>query len=99
MWHGGAGQAWRENVTSYYSFDVHSRLMALVDARAAGIAASMNVEQLDLMPVLERSLAMYYDGFHATPAGARVVAAEVANAIQRTPAENRSYVCADLLAS
>ncbi len=99
MWHGGAGQAWRENVTTYYSFDVHSRLMALVDARAAAIAAEMQVEQLDLMPLLERSLAMYYDGFHATPAGARVVAAAIATAIQRAPAENRSYPCADLLAS
>ena len=33
MWHGGAGQVWREEVTTYYSFDVVSRLMALVDAQ------------------------------------------------------------------
>jgi lysophospholipase L1-like esterase len=100
MWHGGAGQAWRENVTSYYSFDVVSRLMACVDEKAAAIADELNVEQVDLMPVLERSLATYYDGFHATSNGARVVAAEIAAAIQRDPAENRSLAsCVDLLAS
>ena len=81
MWHGGAGQVWREEVTTYYSFDVVSRLMALIDARATRVAKEMDVEQLDLMPVLERSLAAYYDGFHATPAGARTVAAAVAAAI------------------
>jgi lysophospholipase L1-like esterase len=99
MWHGGAGQAWRENVTSYYSFDVVSRLMAYVDRKAASIADELNIEQVDLMPVLERSLSTYYDGFHATPNGARVVAAEIAVAIQRASAENRSSQCVDLLAS
>jgi lysophospholipase L1-like esterase len=99
MWHGGAGQAWRENVTAYYSFDVVSGLMARVDGRAASIAEELEVEQVDLMPILERSLKTYYDGFHATPAGAAVVASAIAAAIQRAPAENRSLRCADLLAS
>ena len=99
MWHGGAGQAWRENVTTYYSFDVVSRLMTCVDQQAAMIAAELNVEQLDLMPVLERSLATYYDGFHATPEGARVVAGAIAGAIHRAPAENKPLSCVDLLAS
>ena len=99
MWHGGAGQAWRENVTTYYSFDVVSKLMACVDQKAAAIADEMNIEQVDLMPILERSLATYYDGFHATPLGAQVVAAEIAAAIQRAAAENTSLPCVDLLAS
>lgn len=99
MWHGGAGQAWRETVTSYYSFDVVSRLMARVDDRARSIAEALDIEQVDLMPILERSLATYYDGFHATPAGAKTVAAEIAAAIERAPAENRSLACVDLLAS
>jgi lysophospholipase L1-like esterase len=81
MWHGAMGQAWREEVTTYYSFDVVSRLMSLVDARAAALARSLDVEQLDLMPVLERSLRNYYDCFHATPAGAAAVAAAVADAV------------------
>jgi lysophospholipase L1-like esterase len=99
MWHGGAGQAWREDVTSYYSFDVVSKLMACVDRKAAAIAGEMTIEQVDLMPVLERSLAAYYDGFHATSSGAAVVAAEIAAAIERSPAQNRSLPCVDLLAS
>lgn len=85
MWHGGAGQVWREEVTTYYSFEVVFRLMALLDARAARVAEALDVEQLDLMPILERSLNMYYDGFHATPAGARAIATAIAAAILRLP--------------
>jgi lysophospholipase L1-like esterase len=85
MWHGGVGQVWREEVTTYYSFEVVSKLMALVDAKAAGVARALDVEQLDLMPLLDRSLATYYDGFHLTPAGARVVATAVAAAVLRQP--------------
>ena len=59
--------------------------MALVDAKAAAVARALDVEQLDLMPLLDRSLATYYDGFHLTPAGARVVATAVAAAVLRQP--------------
>ena len=107
MWHGGAGQAWRENVTTYYSFEVVSRLMALVDARAAAIASAKGIEQVDLMPVLEPSLDNYYDGFHATPAGATRAAAAIADAVLHQPlTASRAYdvrdedpICVDLLAS
>jgi lysophospholipase L1-like esterase len=85
MWHGGVGQVWREEVTTYYSFEVVSKLMALVDTKAASLANALGVEQLDLMPLLDRSLATYYDGFHLTPAGARVVATAVAAAVLRQP--------------
>ena len=85
MWHGGVGQVWREEVTTYYSFEVVSKLMALVDTKAASTANALGVEQLDLMPLLDRSLATYYDGFHLTPAGARVVATAVAAAVLRQP--------------
>jgi lysophospholipase L1-like esterase len=81
MWHGGVGQAWRTEVTTYYSFDVVSTLMSRIDARAVAIADALGVEQIDLMPVLEGSLENYYDCFHATPAGARVVATAVAAAV------------------
>jgi lysophospholipase L1-like esterase len=81
MWHGAQGQVWREEATTYYSFQVVSELMRLVDGKAAAIARSLDVEQLDLMPLLERSLRTYYDCFHVTPAGARAVAAAVADAV------------------
>lgn len=83
MWHGGVGQAWREDVTTFYSLDVLSDLMARLDATAASVASAMDVEQIDLMPLLERSARTYYDFFHATPAGARVIAAAVAAAVLR----------------
>jgi hypothetical protein len=85
LWHGGVGQAWREEVTTYYSFEVFSRIMWLLDARAAALAGSLGVEQIDLMPRLEPSLGTYYDGLHVTPAGAEIVAQAVAAAILRRP--------------
>ena len=85
MWHGGVGQVWREEVTTYYSFDVFSKLLSLLDAKAAAVADSLGIEHLDLMPTLERSLVTYYDAFHLTPTGARAVAKSVAAAILRQP--------------
>jgi len=85
MWHGGIGQAWREAVTAFYSNEVLGRLMAVLDARAARVADELGIEHLDLMTVLEPSLEMYYDFFHATPAGARVVATAVAATLRRQP--------------
>lgn len=99
MWHGGIGQAWREEVTRFYSLNVLSRLMALLDTRAARLAQELEVEQLDLMPLLEPGLATYYDFFHATPAGARAIAAAVADAVLRQPvASERPDRRRDLLA-
>jgi hypothetical protein len=81
MWHGGAGQVWRTDVTTYYSFDVVSQLMSHVDAKAAAVAEAMGVEQIDLMPIVDPSLVTYYDCFHLTPAGARAVAAAVGTTV------------------
>ena len=85
MWHGGIGQAWHEEVTTFYSLEVLSGLMSQLDRRAAAIAEALDVEHLDLMPVLDGSVQTYYDFFHATPAGARVIAAAVAESIVRAP--------------
>jgi lysophospholipase L1-like esterase len=85
MWHGGAGPAWLEEVTTYFSHDVLRHLMERLDAAASRIAADLDVEQLDLRNVVEPSLENYYDFFHATPAGARAVAAAVSAALLRVP--------------
>ena len=95
MWHGGVGQVWREEVTTYYPFEVFSELLSLLDAKAAAVADSLDVEHLDLMPTLERSLVTYYDGFHLTPTGARAVAKSVAAAILRQPLPAASAPAAD----
>jgi lysophospholipase L1-like esterase len=88
MWHGGVGQAWCEDVTTYYSIDVTSRLMELLDARAARAAAELGVEQIDLRAILEPSLATYYDFFHLTPSGTAAVAAAVARSLVQDPMEH-----------
>jgi len=85
MWHGGVGQAWKEEVSAFYSHDVLRLLMALLDSRAARVAQELEVEQLDLRDVVEPSLENYYDFFHATPAGARAVASAVAMTMARLP--------------
>jgi hypothetical protein len=97
MWHGGVGQAWRDEVTTYYSFDVFSRLMRKLNARAAAVARSFSVEQLDLTPFLAPSLDTYYDAVHFTDAGARHVGEVITAAILREPLWQRSTrtnVCA-----
>jgi lysophospholipase L1-like esterase len=86
MWHGGVGQAWREEVTEYYSFEASSRAMSLVDARADVVARSLGLDPVDLMPAIEQSLETYYDCFHMTPVGARAVARAVSDAVLQRPA-------------
>jgi hypothetical protein len=88
MWHGGAGKVWQEDVTTFFSLDILARLMSLLDAKASRIARELEVEQLDLTELLDRSLETYYDTFHATPAGARLAAAAVAAAVLRQPLES-----------
>jgi hypothetical protein len=88
MWHGGVGQAWCEEVTTFYSIDVTSRLMARLDARVERLATELDVEQIDLRAILEPSLSTYYDFFHLTPSGAQAVASAVARTLVRDPMEH-----------
>jgi len=75
--------------------------MAMVNDRAARAAGDLGVEVVDLMPALEPSLETYYDFFHLTPAGARIVAATIADALTRPARALTEDVpsCADLRAS
>ena len=88
MWHGAVGRAWQEEVTTVYSLDVLARLMSLLDAKASRIARELDVEQLELNGLLDRGLETYYDTFHATPAGARLVATAVAATLLHQPLES-----------
>jgi lysophospholipase L1-like esterase len=99
MWHGGVGRAWLEEVTAYYSHEVLSRLMALLDARAAQLARDLGVEQVDLREVVEPGVETYYDFFHATPKGARAIAAAVAGIVLRQPRRQAASVEAPKRAS
>ena len=86
MWHGGVGQAWRTEITTYYSFDVVSTADVLDrrQGRRHRGRAGCRADRPDAGARTATS-SNYYDCFHATPAGARAVATAVAAAIvQRT---------------
>ena len=83
FWHGGMGKAWKQTVTTYFSLQVVNQVVHLLDARAARVAETLGIEHRDLRSVLAPSLENYYDYMHYTPAGAAVVAREVAAALLR----------------
>lgn len=83
MWSFALGRPYHEQVDTYASTRVVDGLMRLVDARAAAVAGELGIEQVDLMPRLERSARTFYDDLHFTPAGAEQVADLVAEAILR----------------
>jgi hypothetical protein len=85
FWHGARGDPYAGEVTTYYSFDVVSRLVELVDRRAERVASDVGVEQIDLMPVLDPSLRTFYDFWHFTPAGAAAVGKAVAAVVGSPP--------------
>jgi len=92
FWHGGVGSPRRRKATNiYYSLEVVNSLMNSMDLRAAKIAEELRVEQLNLMPVLERSLKIYYDFVHFTPAGSAAVTEALVAAILRQQASERSF--------
>lgn len=84
MWSFSVGRPHLGPTTRYYTHRVAFELLQKIDARTAQVCSELGIEQLDLMPLLERSLATYYDFFHFTPRGARAVAEHVARAVLRT---------------
>jgi len=81
LWSYGVGRPYTEEITTYYDHKVAWQLHRLVDKHTLDIANSLNVEVLDLMPVLEPSFKHYYDDLHFTPEGCKVIGEAVANAI------------------
>lgn len=78
FWNFGLGRPYKEDVDVYCTPRLASHLMALTDARTARVAADLGVDQIDLLPLLERSERTYYDFLHLTPAGAEAVGRVVA---------------------
>jgi hypothetical protein len=81
FWHGAAGNPYAGPVTTYYSYEIVSRLVDLVDRRVAQVADDLGIQHVDLMPRLEPSLRTFYDFWHFTPAGAAVVGKAVAESV------------------
>ncbi len=83
LWNFGKGRPYERELDTYYTHRVVAALMRAVDEAGSRVARDMGVEQLDLMPVLERSFDTYYDFLHFTPKGAEGVGNAVASAILR----------------
>ena len=86
VWNGSVGKPWKEHVTTFYALNVLSRLMAMLDARAAAVARDAGAEQVETMSVLDAREEYYYDFVHLTPSGAALVAHAVADRLLRTRA-------------
>lgn len=78
LWNFGLGRPYKEDVHVYCTPRLVAHLMTLIDARVARVAADLGAEQINLLPLLERSARTYYDFMHFTPAGAEVVGRVVA---------------------
>ena len=82
LWNFGLGRPYKEDVHTYCTPRLAAHLMTLTDARTARVAADLGVDQINLVPLLERTGNTYYDFLHFTPGGAeavgRVVAAHLA---------------------
>jgi hypothetical protein len=85
FWHGGAGKAWKETISVYYSLETVNRLLGLVDTRAAKVADALGVQHLDLRPLLTEGLQHYLDHDHFTPASATAAAPDSAAQILMHP--------------
>ena len=73
LWNFGAGRPYVEEVTTYYAHHVVDSLMQRLDSAQERVCGELGVEQLDLMPHLERSFETYYDFLHFTPKGSKRV--------------------------
>lgn len=84
LWNFGLGRPYKEQVDVYCTPRLMAHLMTLTDARSARVAEDLGVDQIDLLPILERSGRTFYDFLHFTPEGAaavgHVVAARLAGA-------------------
>ncbi len=83
FWHGSQGQPYTEDVKVYYSDEVVGRLMHEVESRMVRIAAEEGCDCAPVRPMVEPSLASFYDYFHLTPAGAEKVGRGLADVIAR----------------
>ncbi|MFM7296485.1 MAG: GDSL-type esterase/lipase family protein [Planctomycetota bacterium] len=81
MWNFCIGRPYVETTSEYYTHPLVRSLLTRLDERAAATAQRLQVEQLDLRPLVEPNLANYYDYLHFTPQGARIVAEAVRGAV------------------
>lgn len=81
FWDSCIGNPYHTETTRYYSHQLVPRLLEQANDRAEAAARDLGARVLDVMPYLPRDADHYYDFFHFTPAGARIVGTLVAEAL------------------
>lgn len=81
LWSYAVGRPYHQRCTTYFAHETAWKLLQAVDDRARDVADRVGVPQLDLMALLPRDFATWYDEQHHTPAGCRLVGEAVARAL------------------
>lgn len=81
LWNFAEGYPYSETVTTYYSLECASDLMALLAREGGRAAIAAGGETLDVMPHLEPSLDTFYDFIHLTAKGSSDLADVLADLI------------------
>lgn len=85
LWNFCEGHPYSEQITTYYSLDVAADLMARLATESGRVAVEEGAETLDLMPVLEPSLDVFYDFIHLTTRGSSELADALCELIVEPP--------------
>lgn len=81
FWSGSVGDAYTQQVTVFYSPEVIAALMRRIDDSAARICSDMKIRNVNLLESLAPSNSNYFDQFHFTPAGSKIVGTSVCAAL------------------
>lgn len=74
LWNGGVGDAYHEEVTTYFSNPALFKMFRRMDERLVSVCTELKIEHIDVMSLLEPSVRSYYDHIHFTPEAADRVA-------------------------
>lgn len=90
FWNGGVGNPQSDDITTYYTDRVLIELLSAIDRTTVDVARKRGLTALDLRNDLRSDVANYYDQFHYTNEGARLVAERVGDAIMDAHTGRRS---------
>ncbi len=81
FWNAAQGDPFKETCDTYFDTSMIKERMRDMDERAVEVCESMKIEHIDVKPVLPMSRATFYDFYHYTPEGARILGEAVAERI------------------
>jgi len=80
LWNGAEGNPHKQNVSTYYSSELVAQLLSEVNEVACRVAVENGAQIVHIHNCLTPPTACFYDDFHFTPLGARIVADVVSKA-------------------